>query len=132
MKTKDNVENKAHSVDMKDLADSVNNVAKTTGAAVKGSVKTVGALAKTISFIFNNLPLVGIIIAVIVATWLFLFNPFGWNMNLFGKPQIENTANIVEEVKKIYLCFILFFVELLKYIYQTLILHWKKTIYLYV
>lgn len=101
MKTKDNVENKAHSVDMKDLADSVNNVAKTTGAAVKGSVKTVGALAKTISFIFNNLPLVGIIIAVIVATWLFLFNPFGWNMNLFGKPQIENTANIVEEVKKI-------------------------------
>ena len=58
MKTKDNVENKAHSVDMKDLADSVNNVAKATGAAVKGSVKIVGALAKTISFIFNNLPLV--------------------------------------------------------------------------
>lgn len=76
-------------------------VVNVAGATVKGTVKTVGAFAKIISLVFSNLPLLGVVAAVIVAAWLFLFNPFGWNMNLFGKPQIENTANIVEEVKKI-------------------------------
>ena len=84
-----------------DVADATKNVVNAAGATVKGTVKTVGAFAKFVSFIFSNLPLVGVIAAVIVAAWLFLFNPFAWNMNLFGKPQIEKTANIVEEVKKI-------------------------------
>ena len=84
-----------------DIADATKDVVNAAGATVKGTVKTVGAFAKFVSFIFSNLPLVGVIAAVIVAAWLFLFNPFGWNMNLFGKPQIEKTANIVEEVKKI-------------------------------
>ena len=80
-----------------DIADATKNVVNAAGA----TVKTVGAFAKFVSFIFSNLPLVGVIAAVIVAAWLFLSNPFDWNMNLFGKPQIEKTANIVEEVKKI-------------------------------
>ena len=84
-----------------DIADATKDVVNAAGATVKGTVKTVGAFAKFVSFIFSNLPLVGVIAAVIVAAWLFLFNPFAWNMNLFGKPQIEKTANIVEEVKKI-------------------------------
>ena len=84
-----------------DIADATKDVVNAAGATVKGTVKTVGAFAKFVSFIFSNLPLVGVIAAVIVAAWLFLFNPFDWNMNLFGKPQIEKTANIVEEVKKI-------------------------------
>ena len=84
-----------------DIADVTKNVVNVAGATVKGTVKTVGAFAKFVSFIFSNLPLVGFVAAVIVAAYLFLFNPFSWNMNLFGKPQIENTANIVEEIKKI-------------------------------
>lgn len=84
-----------------DIADATKDVVNAAGATVKGTVKTVGAFAKFVSFIFSNLPLVGVVAAVIVAAWLFLFNPFSWNMNLFGKPQIENTANIVEEIKKI-------------------------------
>ena len=80
-----------------DIADATKNVVNAAGA----TVKTVGAFAKFVSFIFSNLPLVGVIAAVIVAAWLFLSNPFDWNMNLFGKPLIEKTANIVEEVKKI-------------------------------
>lgn len=84
-----------------DIADATKDVVNAAGATVKGTVKTVGAFAKFVSFIFSNLPLVGIIVAVIVAAWLFSFNPFGWNINLFGKPQIEKTANIVEEIKKI-------------------------------
>lgn len=84
-----------------DVADATKDVVNAAGATVKGAVKTVGAFAKFVSFIFSNLPLVGVIATVIVAAWLFLFNPFGWNMNLFGKPQIEKTANIVEEIKKI-------------------------------
>ena len=84
-----------------DIADATKDVVNAAGATVKGTVKTVGAFAKFVSFIFSNLPLVGVIAAVIVAAWLFLSNPFDWNMNLFGKPQIEKTANIVEEVKKI-------------------------------
>ena len=84
-----------------DIADVTKNVVNAAGTTVKGTVKTVGAFAKFVSFIFSNLPLVGVVAAIIVAAWLFLFNPFSWNMNLFGKPQIENTANIVEEIKKI-------------------------------
>lgn len=76
-------------------------VANVAGAAVKGTVKTVGVFAKVMGFIFGKLPLLGAVVAVVVLGSLFVFNPFGWEGSLFGKPQIEKTENIVQEVKKI-------------------------------
>ena len=76
-------------------------VLKTAGTVAGGAAKGVGILAKITGFCFNNPQLVGIVAAVLVVGYFLLFNPFGWNLNLFGKPQIEKTANIVEEVKKI-------------------------------
>lgn len=81
--------------------DAAKNVAKATGTAVKGTVKTVTGFAKVVTFIFSNLPLVGGVIAVLALGSLLLFNPFDWNLSLFGGPEIEKTENVVQEVKKI-------------------------------
>ena len=81
--------------------DAAKNVAKATGTAVKGTVKTVTGFAKVVTFIFSNLPLVGGVIAVSALGSLLLFNPFDWNLSLFGGPEIEKTENVVQEVKKI-------------------------------
>ena len=78
-----------------------NNVAKTTGNILVGTAKTVGGFAKFISFIAGNLPLVGGVIAFLLVGSLLVFNPFNWNLLLFGDPQIENTENVVQEVRKI-------------------------------
>lgn len=77
------------------------NVAKTTGNILVGTAKTVGGFAKFISFIAGNLPLVGGVIAFLLVGSLLVFNPFNWNLSLFGDPQIENTENVVQEVRKI-------------------------------
>ena len=77
------------------------NVAKTTGTILVGTAKTVGGFAKFISFIAGNLPLVGGVIAFLLVGSLLVFNPFNWNLSLFGDPQIENTENVVQEVRKI-------------------------------
>lgn len=77
------------------------DVIKTTGSVVKGSAKSIGVFAKILAFIFSNLPLVGVVAAILIISSLFLFNPFGWNISLFGDPQIEKTENVVKEVKKI-------------------------------
>lgn len=77
------------------------NVAKTTGTILVGAAKTVGGFAKFISFIAGNLPLVGGVIAFLLVGSLLVFNPFNWNLSLFGDPQIENTENVVQEVRKI-------------------------------
>ena len=81
--------------------DAAKNVAKATGTAVKGTVKTVTGFAKVVTFIFSNLPLVGGVIAVSALGSLLFFNPFDWNLSLFGGPEIEKTENVVQEVKKI-------------------------------
>ena len=77
------------------------NVAKATGSVAKGTAKTVTGFAKVVTFIFSNLPLVGGIIAILFVVSLFAFNPFGWNLSLFGGPEIEKTENVVHQVKKI-------------------------------
>ncbi len=77
------------------------NVAKTTGNILVGTAKAVGGFAKFISFIAGNLPLVGGVIAFLLVGSLLVFNPFNWNLSLFGDPQIENTENVVQEVRKI-------------------------------
>lgn len=75
------------------------NVAQATGTVVKGTAKTVKGAAKFVNFVFNNLPLVGGIVAALTVGSLFVFNPFGWT--LLGGPEIEKTENVVQEVKKI-------------------------------
>lgn len=76
-------------------------VLKTAGTVVGGVAKGVGIMAKITGFLLSNLQIIGIVAAVLAVGYFLLFNPFGWNLNPFGKPQIEKTANIVEEVKKI-------------------------------
>ena len=76
-------------------------VAKTSGDILVGTAKTVGGFAKFISFIASNLPLVGGVIAFLLVGSLLVFNPFNWNLSLFSDLQIENTENVVQEVRKI-------------------------------
>ena len=76
-------------------------VLKTAGTVAGGTAKGVGVMAKIIGFCINNIQVLGIVAAVLVVGYFFVFDPFDWNLNPFSKPQIEKTANIVEEVKKI-------------------------------
>ena len=86
--------------------ENINN--KESGVTVEKSIsvaKKAFTFGRFLTFLVHNLPIFGIVIAVIAAIILFMFNPFGWELNFsFGNgPKIDKTLNLLLILSK-WLC----------------------------
>ena len=75
----------------------VGGTAKVIGNVVGGAAKSAGLFANITSFFVANIQTIMIVAAISAAVGLVGYIA----VDMFKKPQIEDTANIVEEVKKI-------------------------------
>ena len=61
-----------------------------------------GIIKSLLSQVATKIVLVLIVVSLLIGGFFILkYNPFGWEIDFFCEPKIDDTENIVEEVKKI-------------------------------